>query len=56
MERLVSKQTKFGRSCTRCKVYFVTEDETNYLCPWCMRVESGEMKDDAFILDDSMEL
>jgi len=54
MERLVSKQMRFGRSCTRCKVYFVTEDETSYLCPWCQKVRVREMKD--LIMDDFAEL
>jgi hypothetical protein len=55
MERMVSKQMKFGRSCTRCKVYFVTDDEMNYLCPWCKRVEAGEMKEEVFVMDDTIE-
>jgi exosome complex RNA-binding protein Csl4 len=56
MERLVSKKMRFGRRCARCKAYFVTNDETNYVCPWCQRVEAGKMKDKVYVTDDFIEL
>lgn len=56
MEKVVSKRMKYGRTCTRCKMYFVTVDETNYLCPWCQKVEAGEAKYKAYVMDDFIEL
>ena len=56
MERLVTTRNKFGRSCTRCKIYFVTENETNYLCPWCQRIVAGKTGEAALVGDDSLDL
>jgi hypothetical protein len=56
MQRMVNKQRKFGRSCTRCNLYFATNDKTDYLCHWCQWVETGEMKDGVFAMDDFIEL
>jgi len=33
---------RFGRSCTRCRAYFVTDIEDQRICPWCVRVEEGK--------------
>jgi Zn finger protein HypA/HybF involved in hydrogenase expression len=41
MERIITKQMKFGAACTKCGAYFVAEKEQVRLCPWCERVESG---------------
>jgi hypothetical protein len=32
----------FGRTCKRCNVYFVTKNKIEDLCPWCMRVQTGQ--------------
>jgi predicted RNA-binding Zn-ribbon protein involved in translation (DUF1610 family) len=56
MERMVNAEMKFGRSCTRCKVYFVTDHEANYLCPWCQRVAAGKMNEEVYVTDDLIEL
>ena len=32
---------KYGRSCVRCKSYFVTDEEGAHLCPWCVNAEAG---------------
>jgi hypothetical protein len=37
MERSIAKQVNFGRSCLKCKVYFVTSDPSLYICPWCLQ-------------------
>jgi rRNA maturation endonuclease Nob1 len=48
MERIVTKQMKFGRSCAKCKAYFVTNDQEARLCPWCEKVESGYSQAEAY--------
>ena len=48
LERIVTRQMTFGKSCTRCKSYFVTSDEGAHLCPWCAKVESGRALDESF--------
>ena len=48
MERAVAKQIKFGRSCPKCKAYFVTEQKDARLCPWCERVESGSVQEETY--------
>ena len=37
-----TKTLSYGRSCQRCKLYFVTTDSSVYTCPWCSRSMSGE--------------
>jgi predicted RNA-binding Zn-ribbon protein involved in translation (DUF1610 family) len=56
MAPMMEMQKKFGRSCTRCKMYFVTDNQTNYLCPWCERIEAGKMGEEVFVSDDSLDL
>jgi len=44
MERTLGKQVRpvsYGRACNRCKSYFVTTNQNDYVCPWCMKVETG---------------
>jgi hypothetical protein len=41
MESLAPKQVKYGRSCTRCRSYFVSFSQSDNLCPWCTKVEAG---------------
>ena len=48
MERIVTKQMVFGKSCVKCKSYFVSSDEAARLCPWCSKVESGEASTEVF--------
>ncbi len=51
MERALAKQVRFGRSCPRCKAYFVADQEDARLCPWCEKVESGHLQAEAYDLD-----
>lgn len=37
----------YGRSCVRCRIYFVSNDPGVYVCPWCQKAEGGAMLDDA---------
>lgn len=55
-ERIIGKHAKFGKTCVKCKIYFVTEDETATLCRWCERIESGQPVEEAFVMDDFIEL
>jgi len=32
---------RFGRSCRVCKLYFLTSDPNEYVCPWCQKAEKG---------------
>jgi hypothetical protein len=41
-EGLVLQDMAFGKNCRRCSVYFVTRNRIEDLCPWCMRVQSGQ--------------
>ena len=41
MEGAFAKQVRYGRSCQKCKAYFVTDREGDRLCPWCERVQAG---------------
>ena len=41
MEGAFAKQVKYGRSCQKCRSYFVTEQVEARLCPWCEKVENG---------------
>ncbi len=41
-ERLVLETMTFGKNCGRCGVYFVTRNRIEDLCPWCMRVQTGQ--------------
>ena len=38
----------YGRSCVRCRIYFVSDDPGVYICPWCQKAEGGMMLDDAY--------
>jgi Zn finger protein HypA/HybF involved in hydrogenase expression len=40
MESTLAKQVRYGRSCIRCRSYFVTEDERAHVCPWCEKNEN----------------
>jgi len=42
----------FGKSCKRCNVYFVTQDRTEEICPWCLRVQEGRGEGAAELVDD----
>jgi hypothetical protein len=42
VEGLMLEAMAFGKNCRRCSVYFVTRNRTEDLCPWCMRVQSGQ--------------
>jgi len=48
MERGPSKPMSYGRSCMRCRIYFVSSDPGVYVCPWCQKVEGGVMQDDTY--------
>lgn len=37
----------FGKNCRRCKVYFVTRNRIEDLCPWCVQVQTGLNHDGA---------
>jgi hypothetical protein len=41
-DALVLEAMTFGKNCRRCGVYFVTRKKIEDLCPWCIRVETGE--------------
>jgi RNA polymerase subunit RPABC4/transcription elongation factor Spt4 len=41
MASTVAKQVRYGKSCLRCKAYFVTTDAEQRICPWCQRIEVG---------------
>jgi rRNA maturation endonuclease Nob1 len=41
MESTLTKQVRHGKSCVRCKSYFVTEEENAHMCPWCDKIEKG---------------
>jgi RNA polymerase subunit RPABC4/transcription elongation factor Spt4 len=43
----------FGRSCSRCKVYFVTNLEEEHMCPWCRKIEQGV--EDAAVQEETDE-
>ena len=45
MEGSVTKQVSFGRSCLKCKVYFVTSDPGLYVCPWCQKAGEDAILD-----------
>ena len=32
----------FGKTCKRCRVYFLTRDRKDESCPWCTQVEQGQ--------------
>jgi hypothetical protein len=34
--------TSYGKSCERCKVYFIATDPNQRTCPWCQMVEEGK--------------
>jgi len=38
---------RFGRSCRVCKLYFLTSDQNDYVCPWCKKAEKGVSLGDA---------
>ena len=50
MERSIAKQMSFGRSCAKCKVYFVTSDPSLYICPWCQKPGEDALLDDIYDL------
>ncbi len=50
MESFAVKQVRIGRNCSRCKVYFVTENVNATLCPWCQKVEDG--LEDAYLYEE----
>jgi len=37
----------FGKSCSRCNVYFLTSNRLDDRCPWCTKVELGVYTDSA---------
>jgi hypothetical protein len=37
-----TRTVSYGRSCQRCKLYFVTTDASAYTCQWCAKHISGE--------------
>lgn len=41
-EGLVLEALTFGKNCRRCGVYFVTRNRVEDLCPWCVRVQTGQ--------------
>jgi len=43
LEMKGAKQIRYGRSCNRCKTYFVTNDPGCYICPWCAKVGGAEL-------------
>ena len=43
---------RFGRSCAKCKSYFVTDDAQARLCPWCEKIEAGFLQAEAYELPE----
>ena len=39
---------KFGRPCTRCKSYFVTDDPQSFVCFWCQKTGPSMAFDPGF--------
>lgn len=35
------RMASYGANCERCRVYFVTHDRADQMCPWCRRVAAG---------------
>jgi uncharacterized Zn finger protein (UPF0148 family) len=48
MEGITAKQVNYGHSCARCKTYFVTTKQAEYVCPWCQRIEAGSKVDELY--------
>jgi hypothetical protein len=44
-ESLAQETMTFGKNCRRCGVYFVTRSRVENLCPWCVRVQTGQDQD-----------
>lgn len=42
---------RFGRSCQKCKAYFVTDREDARLCPWCEKIEAGYLPAEAYEME-----
>jgi hypothetical protein len=40
-QRLALDSMTFGKSCTRCSIYYLTTNRTEQLCPWCRRNQAG---------------
>ena len=56
MQRLIPRGAAVGVNCSRCGVYFVTEDEGVYVCRWCQKTISGEDKSSAYESEDNLVL
>jgi uncharacterized Zn finger protein (UPF0148 family) len=52
LERIVTQQMTFGKSCARCRSYFVTSDEGARVCPWCAKTESGQTQNESYEFPD----
>jgi rRNA maturation endonuclease Nob1 len=48
MEGIITKQVRFGRSCQKCKAYFVTDKKDARVCPWCERIELGHLQSELY--------
>jgi hypothetical protein len=55
MEGALAKQVRYGRSCQKCKAYFVTDREELHLCPWCEKIESGQSPAEAYEFDSQKD-
>ena len=55
MEGALAKQVRYGRSCQKCKAYFVTDRDEVHLCPWCLKIESGQSLSEAYDFDSQKE-
>jgi Zn finger protein HypA/HybF involved in hydrogenase expression len=52
MEGVATKQVRYGKSCNRCRTYFISERQNEYTCPWCQRIEAGAGQLDVYETED----
>ena len=38
----------YGKSCERCRVYFVALESSQTVCPWCQRVLDGQAQNELY--------